>query len=171
MSTIYVTNLFDLEQYASEERPQHLISIIQPEFQPPRPSSVDPDRHLRIAVHDIAAPVPGQVAPDEGHIQALIEYLTESHGADESLMVHCYAGVSRSTAVGLIAHTVKSGDPHGSARALRLAAPHAKPNRLIISLADEVLGCDGELRDAAGQLEPERGVRVAPLIRLPMPGH
>ena len=48
-------------------------------------------------------------------------------------------------ATALIAACIKTGDAATSARALRDASPHAKPNRRIIALADEVLNQNGAL--------------------------
>ena len=107
--------------------------------------------------------------PGWAHIEELIDFLHD-WPADESLMVHCYAGVSRSTATALIAHFMKCGDEVASADALRVAAPHASPNRLIIALADDILGCGGRLieaREAMGLGEP---VAEGPLVELSLVG-
>ena len=68
--------------------------------------------------------------------------------------MHSLAGVSRSTAVALIAHTPKTGDPHKSAETLRKASSYAWPNRRILALADAILGLDGELIDAREAMGP-----------------
>jgi len=162
---IYVTNLFDLPMHVRALRPGYLVSIIQPEFQPETPPEITPRRHYRVDVHDISEPRPGSIIPEHEHIAGLIDFLSE-WPLDQSLMVHCYAGVSRSTAVALIGHFIKTGDESVSARALRAAAPHALPNRRIIKLADDILGCDGRLvaaREAMGQGE---GVVEGPLVTL-----
>ena len=80
--------------------------------------------------------------------------------------MHCYAGVSRSTATALIAATMKTGDAHWSALRLRAAAPHAAPNRRIISLADEVLDLGGELETASAAMGDPVGVVEGPLTVL-----
>ena len=83
-----------------------------------------------------------------------------------ALLTHCYAGVSRSTATALIAATMKTGDAHWSALRLRAAAPHAAPNRRIISLADDVLGLQGRLLEACGAMGESLGVVEGPLTVL-----
>ena len=154
---IYITGLFEMVRYVRELAPTHLISIIQPEFQPPRPRAIAPDNHLRVQIHDIAAPDRGAVMPGPDHVASLIHFLRAWDERGESLLVHCYAGVSRSTAAALIAHYIKSGDVAHSARLLRRAAPHARPNLRILDLADDLLSCDGAMRaarDVMGPAEP-----------------
>lgn len=91
------------------------------------------------------------------HIKDLIDFL-QTWSPEGSLLVHCYAGISRSTAVALIARTMKSeGSELEAAQALRAAAPHASPNQLIISLADRLLGLYGRriaAREAMGAAIP-----------------
>ena len=53
---IYVCSLHDMPQYVRTLRAGYLVSIVQPEFQPPTPEGVRADRHLRIAVDDISEP-------------------------------------------------------------------------------------------------------------------
>ena len=151
--TIYVTSLFEMPHYVRILQPSHLISIIQPEFQPDTPPEIDPAHHLRVQVHDISEPADGFIPPGDSHIRELIDFLHRWQ-TDTPLLVHCYAGISRSTAAALIARVVKTGDALDAALALRRAAPHAKPNALIVALADDILGLGGcliEARRAMGE--------------------
>jgi hypothetical protein len=87
---------------------------------------------------------------------------------DRPLLVHCVAGISRSTAAALIAMAAHGpGREMESAHALREVAPHAHPNRRLIQLADEILGSRGRLvsaRDAMGAAQP---ATEGPLVRVP----
>ena len=150
---IYVSSLADMPRLVREFCVRDLVSVIDPEAQPPTPPEIDPTRHHRCAVHDITQPSPGEISPQTKHIKALIEFL-DSRKSEVPLLVHCLAGVSRSTAVALIAHTLKTGDPHKSAEALRKASSYAWPNRRILALADAILGLDGELIDAREAMGP-----------------
>lgn len=165
--TIYVTNLHDLEAHALAVRPDRLISIIQPEFQPPTPTAVSPDAHLRVPVHDIAAPVPGSILPERHHVETIVRFLDDWRAGDP-LMVHCFAGVSRSSATALLAHFLTTDDAFASARALRDAAPHAWPNRRIVALADAVLDCRGQLREAVDAMGPASAESLGSLVALPV---
>ena len=166
---IYVTNLFDLPDHVRVIRPGYLVSIIQPVFQPETPPEIEPQRHLRVGVDDISQPSTGNIMPERAHIEKLIDFL-HNWPADESLMVHCYAGVSRSTATALIAHFMKCGDELASAQALRAAAPHASPNRRIIGIADDILGCSGRLIKAREAMGPGELVTEGPLVELSLVG-
>ena len=151
--TIYVSSLADMPHLVPQLGVRDLVSIIQPDAQPPTPPGVDPARHHRCPVHDIVEAQPGEVLPEATHIAELIGFLRTWDG-EVLLLIHCHAGVSRSTAVALIAHVLHSGDPRRSATALREASPYAWPNRRIVALADSILGLDGELIAAREGMGP-----------------
>jgi predicted protein tyrosine phosphatase len=166
---IYVTSLFEMPHYVATLRPSHLVSIIQPEFQPDTPVEIDPANHLRVQVHDISQPAPGSIHPGESHIRQMIDFLRD-WPARSPLLVHCYAGISRSTAAALIARVVKSGNALDAALALRRAAPHARPNSLIIDLADQILGLDGGLIEARQAMGDGVPAVEGTLVELPVTG-
>jgi len=149
---IHVTGLFEMPRYVREVEPTHLISIIQREFQPERPALIAQECHLRVEIHDISEADGWGVLPEREHVRELIEFAEQWEPESGDLMVHCYAGVSRSTAAALVAHHLRTGDPEFSARELRRAAPHAYPNRRIVALADEELGLSGSLIEAVERL-------------------
>lgn len=151
--TIYVSSLADMPRLVREFGVRDLVSVIQRDAQPPTPPEVDPARHYRCPVHDIAEPVPGETLPEMAHIVGVIDFL-RTWDAEAPLLIHCLAGVSRSTAVALVAHVLRTGDPDESATALRAASPYAWPNRLIVALADEILSFDGQLIDAVENMGP-----------------
>ena len=72
------------------------------------------------------------------------------------MVIHCYAGVSRSTASAFAAACLLN--PHRDemeiARKIRAASPIASPNRLIVSLADKALGRDGRMIRALENIGP-----------------
>ena len=86
------------------------------------------------------------------------------------MIVHCYAGVSRSTAAALtILCQYNPGREMEATQALRRAAPHAKPNRRIIAIADQLLRSENRLVeavDAMGQGSYAGG--PTPLVELPL---
>jgi predicted protein tyrosine phosphatase len=166
-NTIFVTSLYDMPHFVRELEPARLVSIIQPELQPDRPSELTEHAHHRVEVHDITADQPFSVHIQDDHVQALIEFINQWDPVEGALMTHCYAGVSRSTAAALIAAFMKTADALGSAWALRAAAPYAQPNRRVIALADHALGCDGELIAAREEMGPAtETVAEAPLTVL-----
>ena len=151
--TIYISSLADMPHLVPQFGVRDLVSIIEPSAQPPTPPGIDPARHHRCPVHDIVEAQPGEVRPEASHIEEVIGFLRTWDG-EAPLLIHCHAGVSRSTAVALIAHVLQTGDPRRSAAALRDASPYAWPNRRIVALADSILGLDGELIEAREDMGP-----------------
>ncbi|MDX1425673.1 MAG: hypothetical protein R3322_21190, partial [Kiloniellales bacterium] len=85
------------------------------------------------------------------------------------LVIHCYAGVSRSTAAALaVLCSYNEGREQDAAHLLRARAPHAFPNRRMIDLADDLLACGGRLRDAVAAM-PQPDFQ-APLNCIELPG-
>jgi predicted protein tyrosine phosphatase len=66
------------------------------------------------------------------------------------MVIHCWAGISRSTAAAVISLAAINPDAHELeiAKLLRAASPTAFPNRLMISLADAALGRRGRMVEA-----------------------
>ena len=63
------------------------------------------------------------------------------------LVVHCWAGISRSTAAAFVAVCALNPerDERDIAWAIRRASPTATPNLRIVALADEMLERDGRM--------------------------
>ena len=63
------------------------------------------------------------------------------------LLIHCWAGISRSTAAGYIATCLlqPQRDEMELALALREASPSATPNPMLVALADEALAREGRM--------------------------
>jgi predicted protein tyrosine phosphatase len=100
-------------------------------------------------VHDISTPLDGYVLPEQEHVADLLDFV---RGWDRRapLVVHCYAGISRSTASAFasVCALVPHRDEVSIAQALRRASPTATPNMRIVSLADRLLGRDGRMISA-----------------------
>jgi len=120
-----------------------------------RPQSVHPANHLKVSMDDITEQLDGFVAPSELHIEKVLNFV---RGWDRQapMVVHCYAGISRSTASAFAAVCLLN--PHRDeieiARQIRAASPIASPNRLIVSLADKALGREGRMLRALDEMGP-----------------
>ncbi|NIR32719.1 MAG: protein tyrosine phosphatase [Gammaproteobacteria bacterium] len=142
---IYVCCLEEMPRYVSALRPSHLVSVIAAGDMPRTPVSIPAERHLRLSCDDIIEPMPGFRPPEHAHVEELIAF-ARSWDRAAPMLIHCLAGVSRSTAAALTVCAVHAeGREADLARQLREVAPHANPNRRIIALADELLGCEGRL--------------------------
>ncbi len=165
---IYVSSLQEMPAHVRNLRPSHLVSLTASRELPPTPTEIPAERHLRIAMDDITEPFPGCITPEAAHITSLLQFFGTWKG-EAPLLVHCVAGISRSTAAALIAFTHKApGCEAETAQLLRRLAPHAHPNRRMIALADELLGCEGRLIQAREAMGPAVPMVSGPLIRLPL---
>jgi len=120
-----------------------------------RPESVLEANHLKVAMDDITEPMEGYFAPSEAHVAQVLNFV---RGWDRGapLVIHCYAGVSRSTASAFAAACMLNPhrDEMAIARQIRAASPIASPNRLIVGLADKALGRDGRMLRALDDIGP-----------------
>lgn len=124
--------------------------------------------HLRLEIDDVHRPCNGFSHATPTHIRRLVTFLQGWHPErEERLLTHCWGGSSRSTAAALIAMVVKQpGREVEVARMLRQVAPQARPNGLMVQVADDVMGLGGRLVEAVVGMPEPRGVAVTDLVRL-----
>jgi predicted protein tyrosine phosphatase len=139
--TLIVCSLVAAPEVIAARRPSHVISLLSPDLMAGLDHGMPEANHLRLTVDDIAQAEPGLIAPDEAMVAGLLGF-ARGWDAQSPRVVHCLAGVSRSTAAALA--IVCDRNPHMSerelAKMLRRRAPHAFPNRRIVALADHLLG-------------------------------
>jgi predicted protein tyrosine phosphatase len=152
---LHVCSLVDLHPTVKATGASHVLTIMANVDQVQRPPSVLEAHHLRVSVDDITEQMDGFVAPNETHIEQVLGFV---RGWDRRapLVVHCYAGISRSTASAFAAACMLNPDRDEAsiARQIRSASPIAAPNRLIVALADRALGRDGRMLHALDQMGP-----------------
>ena len=93
------------------------------------------------------------IAPDARLVETILDFgRTWDEGAP--LLVHCWAGISRSTATAFIIACERNpgADELAIAMAMRRASVHAFPNRRIVALADDILDRRGRLLDAVAAM-------------------
>jgi len=169
MSSIYVCNLIEMPGHAETLGVRHLVSLVAPNEQPPTPTPIAGDRHHRVEIHDISEPLDGHILPAAEHVSGLIDFVRAWPHDEAPILIHCVAGISRSMAAALITLVIKApGRELEAARHVRSAAPHAYPNRRMIAVADQMLGCDGRLIDAREAMGPADLLALAPLVHLPL---
>lgn len=160
MPIIYVCPWRELERLARLHRPSHVVSLLDPQDWPETPEGVAPERHHRVGVYDYAERLPGMVVPEQEHVAGLIAFLAGWDGTTP-LLVHCWAGISRSSATALVALALRHpGREADAARLLRARSAIAAPNRRIIALADRHLQLDGRLVEAVAAIGPGRSAWI-----------
>lgn len=145
---ILVCPLSRAPDIAREHKPSHAVSLLDPGTPFPALTCAD-ERHLRLSLHDIEHEMAGLDACCSARMRALLDFVA---GWDRNapMLIHCYAGISRSTASAFIAACVQNpaADENEIALALLRASPSASPNRRLVALADAELGRGGRMRRA-----------------------
>lgn len=156
---LLVGPLQEVPAICAARRPSHLVSWLSPPAEPPEIAlSFPPERRLLLASHDVAIETEGLQAPTADDVARLLTFAGGWDGA-RPMLVHCWAGVSRSTAAAYVVACARS--PHSEleiALALRDASPGATPNPLIVALADTLLARDGRMVSAIAHIG--RGAEV-----------
>ena len=134
----------------------HVLSLLGPTSpDPPEFAAFAPHRRLILRFHDVIEPRSDQNAPTREDVERLLIFGREvSETADAHLLVHCRAGVSRSTAAAaLILMQANPAWPASAALdAVAASRPRAWPNLLILEFGDALLGRNGEIAAAAGAI-------------------
>jgi len=147
---IHVCPLSAVASVIAAHGPSHVVTLINRELMIDTPAGIVPENHLKLGMNDIAAPADGFVAPGDEHIADLVRF-TLAWDRRAPMLIHCWAGISRSTAAAFVA--LCALNPHADelavARRLRGASPEATPNARIVALGDEALDRKGRMVAAA----------------------
>jgi len=100
---------------------------------------------LRLSFYDLEEPMEFdglllERLPHRGDVQRVLRFFDRTKGWTDGWTIHCWAGVSRSTAVALALLFLLRGDEDQAAAELGRIRPQALPNRLLLRRFDEVLG-------------------------------
>lgn len=150
--SIIVCPLSRASEIAREHKPSHVVSLLDPGTNFPVLPGYD-ERHLRMPIHDIEAEADGMDALCDRRMRDILDFVG-LWGRDDPILIHCYAGISRSTATAFItacAHN-PNADEEEIALALRAASSTASPNRRFIALADAELGRGGRMSRAIDKI-------------------
>jgi predicted protein tyrosine phosphatase len=132
----------------------HVLSILDPVFpDPPAFAAFSAHRRLALRFHDVIGERHGMVAPCIDDVDRLLAFGREMTAEPELtpyLLVHCHAGISRSTAAMylLLAQARPELPATEVLAAVRGIRPAAWPNMLLVEFGDELLGRQGELVEA-----------------------
>ncbi|GIK80096.1 MAG: protein tyrosine phosphatase [Pseudorhodoplanes sp.] len=164
---IHVCSLARLDNTVADTGARHVVTLIKDISLVRRPPGIVADNHLLLDMDDIAAPIEGYVLPAHEHVEKLVDFVTGwNRGAP--LVVHCYAGISRSTAGAFIAACALNPvrEERAIAQAIRAASPTAQPNMRLVALADALLGRRGRMVAAVEEIGPGRAAYEGVPFRL-----
>jgi predicted protein tyrosine phosphatase len=154
MTRILVTPLSSLEEAIESHAPSHIVSLLSPEHMIETPHGFG-GHHLKLGVNDISDPEAGDNPPGRDHIDRLLAF-SRDWDARRPLLIHCWAGISRSMASAYTVLCDRLGPGHEAeiALAIRRRAAHANPNRLLVHHADQALGRGGRMLEALSVMGP-----------------
>jgi predicted protein tyrosine phosphatase len=153
MPTLHVCPLSQLHATVERTGASHVVTLINVATPVERPGAIDPDRHLFIGVSDIVEARDGHVVPAQEHVERLLAFV-RAWPREKPLVIHCWAGVSRSTAAAFITACALAPERREDeiADALRAASPMATPNARLVAVADDMLGRDGRMTAAIARI-------------------
>jgi predicted protein tyrosine phosphatase len=133
----------------------HVITVMADVDKVQRPPSILQDNHLVISMDDIIEEAEGFTAPAVDHVEQVLNFGRNWDRA-APMVIHCYAGISRSTASAFAVACALN--PNRSelqiAQQIRSVSAFAHPNRLIVSHADRLLGRNGRMLRALDEMGP-----------------
>ncbi|MFC5050577.1 hypothetical protein ACFPK9_08130 [Rubritalea spongiae] len=135
----------------------HIISIWHPNPSLPtfqRQMHIGfPDANIHFATFDDTEVQEIGQAPVHNDVLLCLEF-ARSIPQGSHLLIHCMAGISRSTATAMavISDFYGPGSELESAVSIQEIRPVANPNRLILEIADEILERNGALPSAADEV-------------------
>jgi len=143
---IHVCSLARLYKTVEETKALHIVTLLRLTDRVTRPAHIMADNHLILAVDDIVDAEDGFTVPAQEHVLRLIDF-AQRWDRSTPMVVHCFAGISRSTAAAFTAACALSPqrDEAYIARAIRAASPTAAPNKRIVAIADDILKRDGRM--------------------------
>ncbi len=146
---IIVCPLAAVQLLIPRHKVSHVVSLLGPETPHRSFSGITEANHLKLTFHDIIEPAEGFTAPAADHVETLIRFLEQREGNDP-MLIHCWAGISRSTASAFTAMCLYNPDLDEMrlAQQLRALSHVATPNRRIVAFADDMLGRRGRMVDA-----------------------
>ena len=154
---ITVCGLDELADYRAA-RVSHVLSILDPEWPVPEVfGSFGEHEKLELRFHDVIEEGPGTVMPDRDHIEELLAFgsdLGREPATDAHLLVHCHAGVSRSSASMALLIAQAMPDRAGDAifADILQIRPQIWPNLRIVEIGDHALGRKGDLIAGAREI-------------------
>ncbi|HEX4140246.1 MAG TPA: hypothetical protein VHY09_07855 [Candidatus Methylacidiphilales bacterium] len=146
---ITIAGLLDLEQLKGMPFTR-VISICEADLKAERGYEVQlrhyfPGASFHFAYFDDVE-FPREGAPDRNHVYRILLF-SQGFTLNDRILIHCRAGISRSTAIAcaITAQHSPPGEEKHAVEHIRSIRPLMLPNFLIIKLADEILQRQGKL--------------------------
>ena len=154
---IIVCSLSDFKDVCESVKPSHAISVIDPGYEPDTPMGIN--HHLKLGFDDIISisdkgplyRLPGDINPKkqtlftENNANSVASFL-KTWTNDQPIVIHCWCGVSRSMATATyLMCSIDSSKIERNVRYIRSIAPHANPNKLMLTFYEKILNTSGKI--------------------------
>ena len=147
MTSIFPIHISSLDQVRELDVSTYdgIITIEDTTIKEPFRVQTDEPKQLILRFDDINHPMDDYVIPQMSHIKRALDFADKIE--DGSLLIHCRAGISRSSAIALavIAKRLGSGKEEEAINTLEHINPNCRPNKSIVEMTDELLERNGEL--------------------------
>ena len=153
MSAIIVCPLSRLAETVTQSGARHVVTLINNNTLVARPPVVEAANHLFLGIHDICEPAEGMICPAVEHVEEFLGFVGR-WDRQAPVVIHCYAGISRSTAAAYSAFCSVRPDADETEVALRLRqrSSAATPNARLVAIADNILGRGGRMTRAVERI-------------------
>ena len=149
---IHVAPLSAVHEVARGLPSYDLLTLLSPDTDATPLAALTPQRRLHLVFHDIVEAREGLILPSGEMISAMLDF-SRARTRETPLLIHCWAGISRSSAAAyILACDRHSGHEGELATTLRARAPFVTPNRRMVVLADDLLGRNGAMVDAIARI-------------------
>ncbi len=136
----------------------HVLSILDPDYPVPEAFGAFGEHHkVEVRFHDIIDETPGLLVPQPEHVERILALgrdLLAEPKATAHLLVHCHAGISRSTASMALILAQALPEQHADTVLMLVHGIREKawPNLRLIEIGDAMLGRNGTLVEATHAL-------------------
>jgi len=146
MPMLLVCPLSKLNATVAASGARSIVTLLNAGTPIQRPSEIAAEHHMVIPMSDIIEPSDGHILPGRAEVESVVAF-ARRWDRRHPLVVHCYAGVSRSTAAAfaIVCALSPGRDEPAVAAALRAASPTATPNARLVAVADQVLSRNGRM--------------------------
>jgi predicted protein tyrosine phosphatase len=149
---IHVAPLSAVQDVARGLPSYDLLTLLSPDTDAAPLVALTPQRRLHLVFHDIVEAREGLILPSGAMISAMLAF-SRARTRETPLWIHCWAGISRSSAAAYILACDRHPGCEGElATTLRARAPFVTPNRRMVALADDLLGRNGAMVDAIARI-------------------
>ena len=116
-----------------------IITIEDSDIQNPFRVRSGETQQLILRFDDISTPIDDLIVPQDIHVERALKFAQLID--DGSLLIHCHAGISRSSAIALaiIAEKLGKGNEEEAVKTLEFINPNCRPNKLLVKMTDYIL--------------------------------